>query len=166
MPQSQCIRSILTLPPSLSFLTACRYYAYGFGSTATTATERAQLAYLFFQVLTLVLSMTCAFICHALLFYIYHRPSTAFADAFADSVKTNVRIVFRLVLLSHITYCCALVLVGFVYFPNEPFALYLCVAVFSLLLAYVRNAAPYTACVVTPVQIHVLRRRNHRQSIR
>ena len=81
--------------------------------------------------------MTCAFICHTLLFYIYHWPSTAFADAFADSVKTNVRIVFRMVLLSHITYCCALVLVGFVYFPNEPFALYLCVAVFSMLLVYV-----------------------------
>jgi magnesium-transporting ATPase (P-type) len=113
------------------------YYAYGFGSKAGSGTESAQQAYLFFQLLTLVLSMACAAISHALLFYIYYRPSAKFADAFADSVKINVRIVFRLVLFSHVTYCCSLILIGFVYFPNEPFALGLCIAVFSALLACV-----------------------------
>jgi hypothetical protein len=98
------------LPPTSSsralphFLTArFRYYAYGFGSTASSNTEAAQQAYLFFQMLTLALSMSCAAISHALLFYIYHRPSAAFADSFADSVISNVRLVFRLVLFSHIT---------------------------------------------------------------
>jgi hypothetical protein len=53
----------------------------------------------------------------------------------------NVRLVFRMVLFSHVSYCCSLILIGFVYFPNEPFALVLCVVVFSLLLVCVRVAA-------------------------
>jgi hypothetical protein len=87
--------------------------------------------------LTLVQSIACAAICHALLFYIHYRPSSAFADAFSDAVKMNVRLVFRLVLFSHITYCCSLILIGFVYFPNEPYALGYTVSAFSLLLVCV-----------------------------
>ena len=32
------------------------------------------------------------------------------------------------------TYCCSLVLIGFVYFPNDTYALGLTVTVFSILL--------------------------------
>jgi hypothetical protein len=117
-------------PPTLS-----RYYAYGSGSTATSNTERAQEAFLFFQVLTLVLSVTCASVCNALLCYLYYRPDTSYADAFADAVIMNVRLVFRLVLFSHVTYCCSLILIGFVYFPNDAFALNLTISVFGILLA-------------------------------
>ncbi len=46
-----------------------------------------------------------------------------------------------MVLFSHVSYCCSLILIGFVYFPNEPFALVLCIVVFSLLLVCVRVAA-------------------------
>ena len=95
-------------------------------------------SYLFFQVLTLALSVACASICNALLCYLYYRPSAAYVDAFADAVKGSVRLVFRLVLFSHVTYCSSLVLIGFVYFPNNPYALGLTVTVFSILLACVR----------------------------
>ena len=121
-----------------------RYYAYGFGSSATSTTERAQQAYLFFQVFTLTLSVSCASICNALLCYLYYRPSTAYADAFADAVVSSVRLVFRLVLFGHVAYCCSLVFIGFVYFPNNPYGLGLTITVFSILLAYVR--APSLPC--------------------
>ena len=88
--------------------------------------------------LTLALSVACASICNALLCYLYYRPSAAYANAFADAVKGSVRLVFRLVLFSHVTYCSSLVLIGFVYFPNNPYALGLTVTVFSILLACVR----------------------------
>ena len=112
------------------------YYAYGFGSTASTATQNAQQAYLFFQVLTLVLSIACATLCNVLLAYTYARPSDSYADKFSESVKISVRIVFRLLLFAHITYCSALVLIGFVFFPDSKFALYACVTVFTALLLY------------------------------
>ena len=95
-------------------------------------------SYLFFQVLTLALSVACASICNALLCYLYYRPSAAYVDAFTDAVKGSVRLVFRLVLFSHVTYCSSLVLIGFVYFPNNPYGLGLTVTVFSILLACVR----------------------------
>jgi hypothetical protein len=97
-------------------------------------TENGQRAYLFFQMLTMTLSMACALIGATLLFYVHFRPSPSFADSFADSVRMNVRITFFLVVISHISYCCALALIGFVYFPHEVFALGLCVAVFTALL--------------------------------
>ena len=111
-------------------------YYYGFGSTATTDTQNAQQAYLFFQVLTLVLSIACATLCNVLLAYTYARPSDSYADKFSESVKISVRIVFRLLLFAHITYCSALVLIGFVFFPDSKFALYACVTVFTALLLY------------------------------
>jgi len=92
-------------------------------------------------VLTLALSVACATICNALLCYLYYRPSSAYSDAFADAVIGSVRVVFRLVLFSHVSYCSSLVLIGFVYFPNNPFALALTVAVFSVLLACVHAPA-------------------------
>jgi hypothetical protein len=112
------------------------YYAYGFGSSATAFTQQAQQAYLFFQVLTLVLSIACATICNVLLAYTYARPSDAYADKFSEAVKVSVRIVFRLSLFAHVTYCSALVLIGFVYFPENTFGLVLSVTVFSALLIY------------------------------
>ena len=121
------------------------YYAYGFGSTASTATQNAQQAYLFFQVLTLVLSIACATLCNVLLAYTYARPSDSYADKFSESVKISVRIVFRLLLFAHITYCSALVLIGFVYFPDNKFALYACVTVFTALLLYTILAVVGTA---------------------
>ena len=132
---------------------AHRYYAYGFGSTANSNTEHAQQAYLFFQVLTLSLSVACASVCHILLSYLYFRQSSAYADAFADAVVGNVRVVFRLLLCSHVTYCCSLVLIGFVYFPNDSYGLGLTVAVFSVLLACVLRAfvLPFFASFLKPL---------------
>ena len=120
-------------------------YYYGFGSTATTGTQNAQQAYLFFQVLTLVLSIACATLCNVLLAYTYARPSDSYADKFSESVKISVRIVFRLLLFAHITYCSALVLIGFVFFPDSKFALYACVTVFTALLLYTILAAAGTS---------------------
>ena len=120
-------------------------YYYGFGSTATTGTQNAQQAYLFFQVLTLVLSIACATLCNVLLAYTYARPSDSYADKFSESVKISVRIVFRLLLFAHITYCSALVLIGFVFFPDNKFALYACVTVFTALLLYTILAAAGTS---------------------
>ena len=121
------------------------YYSYGFGTTATAYTQNAHQAYLFFQVLTLVLSVACATLCNVLLTYMYARPSDSYADKFSDAVKISVRIVFRLLLCAHITYCSALVLIGFVYFPDNKFALAVSVTVFGSLLFYTIVAAVGTA---------------------
>jgi hypothetical protein len=87
--------------------------------------------------LTLSLSVTCAFISNSLLCYLFYRPSATYIDSFSDAVVKNVRLAFRLVLLSHVTYCCSLITIGFVYFPENSYALGLTISAFCVLLVCV-----------------------------